>query len=613
MNITTLSHSPGGSAAVPHDVNLSDVEQGMFQKTLYFRMMLPPGADRLVIGRGQTGFSIRFSPVVYNALGNSRAEMRASVRASFSHSRLILVEFPMPVLLSGIELLAHMGADPAFSIEIYRVDGDAVANEPSVTASCGVSGAEMAGGMGAASASAVYVSAASSASSYEVLSVDTDYAWGSAWSVSSIQYSCSIRGSAFAMRLVTPGGEAVSGFGTDWLSGLLVTGLPASPSISLVSPLPDPETGVIVPAASTSSLLHVQPGELGGDESPDPGVISLGEPFSKALHDALGRLGNCAGLNAEETVYLDFALEIKSGAPCAAVISNFSVEYFCAKQCLIGAGLEKKSLKFRGGVREEARALSIVLPPAGTVHQADLKVDVSLEGTSAVNVDSSPVSQDIAESSSEGVQGERGSVLEQPFELESASVVHALNLLLTVIEDNTILSVSLIREGTETGETIHVCRDSSLDIATWKWSAFKPQTPVLLDGGTYIISVEIHQGAIIWHTREKSHSYARRKDPQGISYEFKGRTAYYFFEKTGSLSADSDRLKGEGAPRAVVEKMELPLIEPQENHAESVMSYNMKDALSSALSEGVEEITIRFFSARRGLITVYAPEIVYDP
>ena len=595
------------------------MDQGLFQETLYFRMVLPPGADSLSVDTGQTDLKVRFEPVVYNALGNSSEELRATAASSGAAS-MVMVEFPRPVHLTGVKLRADMGAGPAFTIEIFRVDGDAVSQEPSATAcyhapaSPGTVTKEAASKKESVSPTVSRAYSGSAAKiSYSMSAADVAAAWGDhQYSIASMRYRCSIKGSSFALKLTGPGGDAVSGFGADWLSGLIVTSLPSSPSVSLTAPGHDDNEGAPVPGAGTTSLLVVQPGELGGDETLNPGTIPLAEPFSGALQDALSRLGNCDGANAQEALFLDFALIVKSGTPCAAVISDFSIESRCVKKCLLETGMEKKSLKF-SGKPGEAECVNVTIPQIDSVKQASLKVDMSLDrnSSSAVDIHSVPEFTHALESS-EGLEGEAGAVLLQPLEFEDACLLHAINLPFTVLEDNTILSVCLISDSSPSGDTLVIRKDCSLNVGTAQWTRLSSEEPLLLNSGACLISVEIHQGRLIWHTTMESGGLIRRVSPQGISHEFRDRTGLYFLEQTETFAADSGSAGPGGVLRVDMDGMELPVIEPAPDQPESVNCYDMRNAVTMASGENHMEMTVRFSTSRRGMITVYAPDMVYE-
>ena len=255
----------------------------------------------------------------------------------------------------------------------------------------------------------------------------------------------------------------------------------------------------------------------------------------------------------------------------------------------------------------------MTIPQIDSVKQASLKVDMSLDrnSSSAVDIHSVPEFTHALESS-EGLEGEAGAVLLQPLEFEDACLLHAINLPFTVLEDNTILSVCLISDSSPSGDTLVIRKDCSLNVGTAQWTRLSSEEPLLLNSGACLISVEIHQGRLIWHTTMESGGLIRRVSPQGISHEFRDRTGLYFLEQTETFAADSGSAGPGGVLRVDMDGMELPVIEPVPDQPESVNCYDMRNAVTMASGENHMEMTVRFSTSRRGMITVYAPDMVYE-
>ncbi len=617
MKITTVSNIPGGETEIPHRIELLDRNDGLFSQTLYFRLLLPPVADSLCVSPRDTDLSVSFEPVVYNAINNSRESLKATVH---TQDMLVMAQFPLPVHITAIQLQTDKGADSSLKIEIYRVDGDAVSTEPSETASYHARAAAEKGSHARANAStsthadaALY---AKTAAEYDISAFNTPGNQNLALSISSIEYRCSIKGGSFAFRLVTPAGDSVSEFDHTWLSGILVSSRPASPSVSLLAPVRDRDSGAVTMDGSNSFLLATQSAESDSEGAQVPLAMAVKDPFVKALDDTLGRIVRQRDEDSPLDIPIDFALVLTSGAPCAAAVSGLCVEYHCRKKCLIDQGLEKKALKFSGSTNE-VQQLNLHLPQASSVIQAVLKVDMALEHRGAAEPDFSSPALEGAAASSQGLEGEAGTTLIQPLFIENACLLHAIQLFLTVLEENTIFSTFLVRGNADSGEAKAVGADISCDtMHPGLWIRSAPAESLILNSGQFHVLVKIHQGRLIWRTAQKPGALVQSVDSQGIRREFRDMEGFFIIEKSLSLAHEGETGEKENILRVKIDGSELPVAEPSAETADqppaSVARYDMRNIPALVSGGDKDSITLSFLANRRGMVTVYAPDMVYD-
>ncbi|HUE97443.1 MAG TPA: hypothetical protein VMN39_12340, partial [Longimicrobiaceae bacterium] len=133
MLITTLSATPDGSQQALQRQHLTartgDEQSPVFRRVLYLRLPTGGSAEEIQI-EGDARLRAAFSRFDYNALTVSETALRASLSTK---SEGVLVTLDAPRRISEITLsLAKSAAGQ--TLEIYRLDGDTPASEPSVSA-----------------------------------------------------------------------------------------------------------------------------------------------------------------------------------------------------------------------------------------------------------------------------------------------------------------------------------------------------------------------------------------------------------------------------------------------------------------------------------------------
>ena len=599
MNIETVSISPGAETHIPGQIELDDKDStsGLYQKILYVRLFRPDNADYLQLNTQQTQLNIAFDSLDYNALNNAKSHLKAKLS---NRSGMVIIEFPEPVHLIAIEILASKGVDTSNKILIHRVDGEAISEQASATAQYKyinelvTAGSKQESGMKGQN---------------EITILENNAKQKAApYSEPVYRYSCTIKGSIFALKLIKANKQIQEGFNTNWLTGLHISSKPNSPRISLVAPEFDEDLQQFSLDKGTASLLTLQAGELGSEETPNPGIISLQESLSQTIQSTLQRLQPILKDHSEQQV-IDFKLIVNSGTPCRATLSDLSILYSAAKQCPINEQTEKTSLKFNGNL-QTPQEITLSIPQTTEIHKAVLEVDQSFnksDSLSSVTPDRLETLTQIIQPN-QGINGNTDESISQPFNLDSPCILKGIQLALTSLDNRTRCSLLVIndRNNKPDGDTLLTISDITLDTQLAKWTALKISEKILLDSGHYWLVLKVHQGQLIWHINDQISQNIQHINTLGITDEFKEVQGLYFLEKDNTFS---DSSSNNNQPLLIkIDEAILPVIDRQDTQPETMNRYDLRTALTGQQGP----IKLQFFSSQRGMLTVYAPKIIYN-
>ncbi len=320
--ITAISTSPGGStvsAAATWTVRAAagQAPQRIFERRLYLR--LPTGgAAQVIVDDQATLLDGQIQAIGYDA----RAAAAPGGPASLSSlGDALVVALDAPRRVTRVDLAAGTAGSAAHTLELYRLDGQRRADDPTVSAG---------------------------------VSAGTERAELSADAFSDLR---------FALRLKRNDTGSYVALTPAKLAALQVQTRPTSPRIGLAA-----ATGSEAPLVFWQAPGELAPGAPEGQVHAGPPLASaLQRQLDRALAAARDQLA--AGAIAQLPAHLDVALVIQSDAPCDLSIAALKVVYRLAQASFPG-GEPKRVLRFGGA---SAQQLDLQLPAGATVHAATLR------------------------------------------------------------------------------------------------------------------------------------------------------------------------------------------------------------------------------------------------
>jgi len=533
--------------------------QRFFRRELILHLGNPLGTEAVVIDPNATKLQVRFESLDYNALATTNG-FPASTR-KFPNNTTMLVEMDAPREFLSIDLVLPTVELHDKKLELYRVDGDAVADKPTQTRSLHPFAQNFA-------------------------QFDLSLR-GLGGSVGSFTFDPSLGAqllqepfvdARFAVRVRKSDGSYES-LNAAKVTAVNVRGQPTGQRLGISVPGPAGEIRYIArPEAATN--------------------FAAGDVLANELNSALERLPSPLAAN------LPISLVLESDAPCRVQVTQFSVAYTLRQQSF-PSGDEKQVLRFAGQA-QETQSVQLELPNSVTVTSAVMEMTESFGASRALNAGNA----DAALLEANGVQIDAERWAAQSVTQSEAISVDGLVVTLMSVQPNTQLVVQM-REDWHDGPTGTVLTENKVtldQLGERRWVALRFPQPVILNAQPYWIVVRAARGVAVWLASQGTPAIrvfsGEDAAPTELSRLDNLQALLYFHSSlTSVLDTPPVRLFVDGK-----------LVNTGAMTTER-RQFDIRAALNaSSLQEGSgkRSVSLEFVSDLRGAITVYPPTIEYE-
>ena len=551
-----IAGSPAGIRVIQAPV--AGASRPVFRLAFTLRFALGPITDRLEIDPDKCSLQGSFEPFDYDALTIAESSLKAALSTL---SGAIVVTLDGPREVRRIRLSSTKGTPGPKTVELYRLDGDVLAEKPT-----------------------------------EVAAVENH----------SAVFQDSFTDARFAVRIKTMG--VVETAQTDELAELQLRSYPTTPRLGLQTLKPPPE----------ALFFWQTAGEVGKGAPSEEGVFNAGKPWATELKRHLD--AQMESLKANQSKgglvppsWLDVALCAESDAPCSLKITHLDVSYHLVVESF-SSGAEKELLRFQGGEVID-RQTPFRLPLNAQVKTAEIRMAESLrsEALLAQTLNGAPYLDPTGRK--EGISLEAGkwaTVRETPQEAMFVTGV-ALALMATRVKTEVLVQLREDWNNEPAGKTL--AQGALLLETAGKPSVMKalfPETLILPAAPIWIL-VKAARGHAVWLVGPGPESVHLLADGAGGSLPSEISAIRSVLPLRGFITRLGETQAAHHQSTLRLGRFEIQLPGSQEEAA----THDFTTALQGYLSEQpasplVSDLPLTFRSVAQGLITVYPPRIVFD-
>jgi hypothetical protein len=451
-------------------------------------------------------------------------------------------------------------------IEIYRVDGDAIASEPTCTV----------------------------ANNEEINDFTT---------------------MKFAIKVLDKSQDYLH-LETRHLRDVIVHSNPTGPRIGIAAPISEGQTHEVIEYFwNVPGEITEQAGTVPADKNPNE---ELGKALTRYLNSRFNNIFDDAEKNdhlpdVPDTIDVDLVFE--SDMPCIFNATRFKINYTLVRQRSSlpykGVSPQKKAVVRFSGNALTTEAVAIEIPKNIEVITAILKCEASLGGEPSYAVGSM---QPLTKSHRTGINIAEDRWIAQHVSPDKAMTINGLALALMNLGKKTELLVELREDwnGRPFGKKLFEAKIQLNILGERIWRRIPLPNSILLATQSCWILLKSAKGAALWLTRSGNFEpiqvlqAAQEKAPLTKITAVKDVQAYYTFFSTSTHGPIPQ------APcELTVDSTPVPPI-AMENET---INFELKDALNSKLSPDAEEeltqISLHLKSAFSGMVTVYPLHVGY--
>jgi hypothetical protein len=356
----------------------------------------------------------------------------------------------------------------------------------------------------------------------------------------------------------------------------------------------------VVAAGSMGTLDNIinQPYEV-----TDEGRIDAGEALADALALYLERL--TSPLPGDVVV----KMVVASDAPCRLDVESSNVQYYLVLASYTNPG-PKQVLRFSGSCFTGAQ-VTLQLPRQATIKTATLKVSESLSPDRlAGTVTPESLEGELAQFSGLYLSGERWAT--SVTRLVEASSVCGLLLAILNLTGDTQLQVELQEDwrGMPSGNTLVSSMLRLTQAGTRRWERTKFPATTVLPSGSYWLLLKAASGRAIWLCRDHNDGLAQIPEQQDRTGGWiqqnmiHGTQALYcFLSPHGSISSALTLRCGDQSAALVSAENDVLTFD---------LAKSLSDFLETLGDVSHATIPLAFASTAQGILTVYPPHIEYE-
>ena len=405
---------------------------------------------------------------------------------------------------------------------------------------------------------------------------------------------------------------------THHLADVMIQSNPTGPRIGIAAPPGAGETHNII------EYFWNVPGEIAAQVDTVPKGKNPAQELSKALDRYIKDRFKGFFADAKEQeqpvvipdkINIDVVFE--SDAPCDFQAEQFDIHYVLIRQQssfpYVGIPAQEKSvLRFDGSALNQEQVI-IEVPGNANVVTALLKTEASLGGEASYVVGNGM--EALTATQKNGINIVQDRYIAQPVLPEQAVRINGFSLALMNLEKDTELLFEFQEDwnGQPSGKKLAEAKVRLSQLGKRSWSKISLKNAITLSTQTYWILLKSAKGSALWFTRngvfEPLQVMQAAKAPAAPekTSAIKGVQAYYALF---SCCPSGDQAH---APFTLsIGNSEVPLL----TMANETITYDIKDVLNNQLMDagetGLVPVSIHFASAHSGLVTVWPPYIEYD-
>jgi len=523
-------------------------------------------ADGISIDRGSTTLKAAFRPCDYDALSQSKTSLNASLTAS---SGAVVVALEAPRQVRRVSLVSGTAPGSGYSIEFYRLDGNTLAERPTI--SVGVQ------------------------NNTATLPSDADFT-----------------DARFAIRLKGPAGTSSLGVGD--LAELRVRGYPTGPRLGITDPKD----------AGSAVFFWQVAGEVGKAVPADRGNVEAGEAFTQALKrhldDFFVRLAEPTDENGSSPPTpesVEVALIAASDAPCVLDVTAFSVTHHLLLRSLFsdeGEKVEKQILQLAGD-QTTVREVSVQLPGNADVKSASLETVESFRDDRLLASNNGDGLPDAIPERKEGVYVGVERWAAQGVTPPHAMSVSGIAVALMATVDNTEVLVELQEDwrGQPSGRELAAGTIMLEQVGQRSWVTLLFPEPIVLPSKPHWILMRAASGRAVW-LADAGDTPARVLERPNNSAIWVELSVLSGLQTTYAFLSRSKRAQEEQQPASLAIGEHVVAGVGKQN---ATRAYDLTSAINDYLdslppSTTTVAIPLTLTATPQGFITVYPPIIEYD-
>jgi hypothetical protein len=418
----------------------------------------------------------------------------------------------------------------------------------------------------------------------------------------------------FAIRAVNAGGEPMA-LETGDLSLIEIHTYPTGPRIGLANP----------ESLEPQGYFWQVPGEVGVLADQDAANAGAAEGFSKALQRYLDDVLEDIRTAAEQAGTLpvipdqiETAMVLETDAPCQYSL-DLEADYFLERRTFpVEEGqtepLDKQVLRFNGE-QLATRCLSLLLPPHARIQTACLKVDASFGAQPAVAVGPPPAIPSGDQDA--GLYLDQDQWVAQ--QVSPAAPVKVADIALGLMALGPGVEVMLeIRQGddaTPLGQILCSGQAALSTAGVRQYTRFRLDQPVTLHARTYWIVMTAVGGAAVWLSRPQPGSCIHVVEKSSSTCSSKTvikdrQTLYTFLSDAARVTKEKPPVSVAIGPYAVSSRFENGNLIIAENTLTAAITDYLSDLTPPAPGDTSSiDVPIAFTTPLKGQITVYPPQI----
>lgn len=614
MIITRLSSTPGGSLA---DLQRQEITAPagalplrVFRRTLHLRVSSGGLAESIQV---EPAAQLRgtFGALDYDALTAAEPALRATI-SPLAGGVLVEMDTPRRILRITIPSLR---AGPGSKLELYRLDGDTPAGEPTLTVT-----RQNEALLAQKGSSAVGIGLTRSAGARAAVGIGTgiihsdEADFDQVYLQRSAVFPVDFTDARFLLRLTGSTGSALT-LNVGDVETVRVRGYPTNPRIGLsVPPTPD-ETAD--PGAAV--FFWRATGEVGNGTPASAGIADAGDALSAELARALARLveaiGDAAGSGAPPHLpqHIDAALVLESDAPCvlqpASTGEPFRLEHHAVRRSF-DDGAPKRVLRFEAG-RSASHQLSLTLPASVALRKASLELDVSVAADRAggSGTGGAPGGGGTG-GGSLGVRITSGRPVAQRVQLAEAMSVSsaAVAVMAATARAEAMLALREDAGGVPEGR---VLAEGALSLGRpgeIAWSSIALARPAVVSTAPHWLVLSVSSGSAVWLGASNGGGLRAFNDGVGWSdLEEPTLAALHELRTRAGSAAD--------APPALelsLGSTATPLTPLENGRFVADLSAAAQPLVSAGAPGALVSVTLSVAGSARGVVTLYPPHVVYD-
>ncbi len=614
MDITEVSTQRQGKASKLNKrlltTSVTEPQATVFRETTFLRFGPVGFGEALVIQPEATSFKGNFSNYDYNALTVNVSSLKTT---PVQFGKGVKITFATPRHIKYIRIRPTKVPSSRYKLEFYRLDGEALAEEPTATAENGL-GQHI-------KATQTHESLGFLISHPTNLSFDSQTRKGSPTDTklsaeALAPFGVDFTDAQFVLKLKDPQGTTLELKPED-ITEIKIRSYPTGPRLGIVFPA-DPIQGS--PIDPSNAIFFWQTaGEMGTSVPTELGDVDAGEALGIELERGIARLLEQRlellpeQVSAENPLNFEIGLILESDTPCTFNTTAFGISYLYAQESFTN-GQEKQILRF-DGTKASSKQISVQLPTGAVVTSAILETTESFNGPHGPLENDSPELFKATVGQEVGIHVTDTHWVAQCITHPEMRSIHGMALGLLPMHTVNKLQVEIQEDiqGQPSGRKL-LRENFALDQpGSQNWAMLWFKKAIVLSTRPHWILLTAVEGQALWLTHESSTQICmveKSEDPiPGTKLStFKNIGGlHHLFSSPNNRPSDLPK-----ASLSIGDQILAPTTLPSNAH-----EYDLRSPLNAYLENSQKtsvpmEIPLDFSATMPGMITIYPPRIEYD-